>query len=155
MGLGGVLQVQVSLDKTEGSKEVTLKLTGNQGDTMKESAQVALSVTRDLKLLRLNIRRSTFMFLMHPPLRMARQPVLLYVVHCLAPSLTEGIKRDVCVTGEVCLKGKVNAVGGIGAKFRAAARAGAKKIVFPEENRRDVERLIKYEALDMTGVGTS
>ena len=56
------------------------------------------------------------------------------------------------MTGEVCLKGDVTAVGGIGAKFRAAVRAGATKIVYPSDNKKDVTRLVEYEGLELGSV---
>lgn len=49
------------------------------------------------------------------------------------------IRNDVAITGEICLQGKITAIGGLDLKIMGAIRAGVKLILFPKENHKDFE----------------
>lgn len=57
------------------------------------------------------------------------------------------VKRDVAMTGEITLRGKVLAIGGLKEKTLAAYRSGIKTVLIPEENKRDIDDIDK-EAKD-------
>jgi len=61
-------------------------------------------------------------------------------------SLAQGkpIKDEIGMTGEISLTGKVLAIGGVKEKTMAATREGIRKLIFPKENQKDVERLPDY-----------
>ena len=137
---GDVLSVEVALLKGKG----TLILTGHLGDIMKESAQAALSYTR-AKSQELGVKEGSF----------ATRDVHIHVpagatpkdgpsagaalTTALVSALTRRpVRKDVAMTGEITLRGKVLPVGGIKEKVLAAHRAGIRTFVLPEENRKDV-----------------
>src|SRR5204863_4235582 len=59
------------------------------------------------------------------------------------------VRRDVAMTGEVTLRGRVLEIGGLKEKVIAAHRAGVKEIIAPENNRKDLEELPKYVLDDL------
>jgi ATP-dependent Lon protease len=77
------------------------------------------------------------------------------MVTALASLLTgRAARHDVAMTGEITLRGKVLPVGGIKEKVLAAKRAGIRRVVLPERNRRDVEEIAKHliEGLELVYV---
>jgi ATP-dependent Lon protease len=130
-----------------------LRLTGQLGDVMKESAQIALSLV-EANAERLGIVRKSFEdFDIHVHVPAGATPkdgpsagVTLFTA---LVSLLTGVRvrGDVSMTGEATLRGLVLPVGGIKDKVLAAMRGGIKKIILPERNRKDL-RDIPAEARD-------
>ena len=130
-----------------------LRLTGQLGDVMKESAQIALSLV-EANAERLGIDRKSFEdFDIHVHVPAGATPkdcpsagVTLFTA---LVSLLTGVRvrGDVSMTGEATLRGLVLPVGGIKDKVLAAMRGGIKKIILPERNRKDL-RDIPAEARD-------
>ena len=124
-----------------------LVLTGQLGDVMKESAQAALSFIRSrTKWLGLedNFLEKIDLHVHIPagaiPKDGPSAGVTMFVA--MASLLTnKPIRSDVAMTGEITLRGLVLPVGGIKEKFLAAHRAGIKKVVLPERNRKDVSEI--------------
>jgi len=125
-----------------------LKLTGSLGDVMRESAEAARSWLRT--------RASEFAIDSEDPF--ADCDVHIHVPAGAVPkdgpsagvamvtslaSLVTGrpVRPDVAMTGEITLRGKILPVGGIKEKVLAAKRAGIRRVVLPEQNRKDVEEI--------------
>ncbi len=143
-GAGGdVLHVEASVaDGPEG-----LTLTGQLGDVMKESAEIALSYVRS-HAEALGIDRQAFhraRFHLHVPAGAVPKDgpsAGIALTTALVSLLTDRpVRREVAMTGEVTLQGRVLPIGGVTQKVLAAHRAGITEVVLPERNRGDLEDL--------------
>lgn len=145
---GDILFVETSLSKGKGK----LTLTGNLGDVMKESAAIAVEYLRahgsdfgiDPQLFDYwNVH-------IHVPEGATPKDgpsAGITILTAIASAFTQRkVKKNLAMTGEITLRGRVLAVGGIREKILAAKRAGIKEIILCEENRKDVEE-IKQEYL--------
>jgi ATP-dependent Lon protease len=127
-----------------------LTLTGQLGDVMKESAQAALSYIRS-KAAEFHLADDFY----------ATQDIHIHVpagaipkdgpsagvtmATALVSALTRvPIKRDVAMTGEITLRGKVLPIGGLKEKILAAIRAGITSIIIPKQNEKDLEEVPKH-----------
>ena len=137
---GDLLQIEVSLVPGKGG----LTLTGQLGDVMKESASAALSVVRS-RAESLGIDTDF----------LQKQDVHLHVpdgatpkdgpsagiamATALVSTLTRNpVRANVAMTGEITLRGRVSAIGGLKEKLLAAIRGGITTVIIPEENRKDL-----------------
>ncbi|KAH8295730.1 hypothetical protein KR018_006215 [Drosophila ironensis] len=128
----------------------TLHITGNLGDVMKESAQIAITVARNF----LNAHSPDNLFLeqehihLHVPEGATPKdgPSAGITIITALVSLATGkpVRQDVAMTGEVSLKGKVLTVGGIKEKTIAARRSGVSCLILPVDNKKDFEELPQY-----------
>ena len=122
-----------------------LILTGSLGDVMKESAQAAMSYIRSHSIL-LNISDKMFEendIHIHVPAGAIPKDgpsAGLTIAVALISLLTERLcKRNVALTGELTLTGRILPVGGVKEKVLAAHRAGVKSVVFPARNEADIK----------------
>ncbi len=120
-----------------------LLLTGSLGDVMKESAQTALTFLRSQSKL-LNLDLSDFDkhdLHIHVPAGATPKDgpsAGVALVAALASLFAQRrVRSDFAMTGEISLRGRVLPVGGIKEKVLAAARAGIRQVVLPEDNRKD------------------
>ncbi|MBL7996407.1 endopeptidase La [bacterium] len=127
-----------------------LQLTGQLGDVMKESAQAGLSYIRS-KAKSLHIDPSIFNKMdIHIHIPSGATPkdgpsAGVTIVTCLTSLMTERpVKHNVAMTGEITLRGKVLAVGGIREKVVAARRAGINTVIMPKMNKNDLEDVPDY-----------
>jgi Lon-like ATP-dependent protease len=135
----------------------TLKVTGQLGDVMKESTQIAYTVAR-ARLAEIDSTNSFFDekdIHMHVPEgatpKDGPSAGITMVTAMLSLALDKPIKCDLAMTGEISLTGKVLAVGGIKEKTMAARRAGITTIILPFDCKRDYDELPDYlkEGLDV------
>jgi ATP-dependent Lon protease len=140
---GDILFIEAACMK--GEKELTI--TGSLGDVMKESAQAALSYLRS-NAASYGIQEDFFAhhdIHIHVPSGAIQKdgPSAGIAIAVALISLFTGraARRDVAMTGEITLTGRVLPVGGIKEKVLAARRAGVKTVLLPEKNRAEVEEL--------------
>jgi len=155
---GGDLLLIESL-KMRGAGRVIV--TGQLGDVMKESVQAAHSYVRARAEL-LGIDPEVFddydLHIHFPEGAVPKDgpSAGITIVMAIASALAEApIRNDVAMTGEVTLRGKVIAVGGLKEKIMAAYRAGIKTVVFPADNQKDIVEVPESVRSNMTLVPVS
>lgn len=146
---GDLLEIEVL--KFEGSGKI--QTTGTLGDVMKESAHIALSHARSIaKTFKIDAKKfNKFDFHIHVPEGATPKDgpsagvalcVALVSVLCDLP-----IKKDIAMTGEITLTGKVLEIGGLKEKLLAALRGDIKTVLIPQANKKDLQDMPK-EVLD-------
>ena len=141
---GEILFVESSLSKGKGSK---LTLTGNLGDVMKESAMLALEYIH-AHAAQFNINEELFEnWNVHVHVPEGAIPkdgpsAGITMVTSLGSAFTQRkVKKNLAMTGEITLRGKVLPVGGIKEKILAAKRAGIKELILCKENEKDINEI--------------
>jgi ATP-dependent Lon protease len=142
---GEILYVEASLSRGRGN----LTLTGQLGDVMKESAQAAVSYAR-AHAKELGIEADFYQKLdihIHVPAGAIPKDgpsAGITMATALISALTRRpVSRDVAMTGEITLRGRVLPIGGLKEKSLAAFRAGIKTLVIPERNQKDLDEIPK------------
>jgi ATP-dependent Lon protease len=132
------------IEATKMNGKGNLVLTGQLGDVMKESAQAALSFIRSRARwlgLEDNFLEKSDLHLHIPAGAIPKDGPsagLTMYVSMVSLLTNKPVRSDVAMTGEITLRGLILPVGGIKEKFLAAHRAGIKRVVMPERNRKDV-----------------
>ncbi|MED4716368.1 endopeptidase La [Bacillus badius] len=149
---GDTLQIEVSLSPGKGK----LILTGKLGDVMKESAQAAFSYVRS-KTAELDIEsdfHEKYDIHIHVPEGAVPKDgpsAGITMATALVSALTaRPIRREVGMTGEITLRGRVLPIGGVKEKSLGAHRAGLKTIILPEDNEKDIEDVPESVRNDLT-----
>ncbi len=149
---GDVLFIEAT-SHTDGDK---LVLTGQLGDVMKESAQIAISTVRALAP-QLGIDEDAFekrSFHLHVPAGAIPKDgpsAGITMATAVASLLTSRpVKHTVGMTGEITLQGRVLPIGGLKQKVLAAHAAGITDVILPERNRADIEELPEKVREDVT-----
>ena len=140
---GETLEVEVNVMDGTGK----LELTGNLGDVMKESAHAALSYIR-ANAQKLGIAPDFYkvkdIHVHFPEGAVPKDGPSAGVTVCtaLVSALTGAtVRRDVAMTGEISLRGRVMAIGGLKEKTMAALRHGISTVIIPKDNERDLEEI--------------
>jgi ATP-dependent Lon protease len=140
---GEVLYVEASTMKGKGN----LTLTGHLGDVMKESAHAALSYTRS-KAKELHINPDfydNYDLHIHVPAGAIPKDgpsAGVTMATAVISALTKTpVKKDVAMTGEITLRGRILPVGGLKEKSLGAIRANIKTIIIPDRNKKDLEEI--------------
>lgn len=142
--VGGVtLEVEVNVTPGKGA----MKLTGKLGDVMKESAQAALSCVQSVAG-EYGVEYSWFeQHDIHIHIPEGAVPKdgpsagITMAIAILSAVLKRAVRPDVAMTGEITLRGRVLAIGGLKEKLLAAKAAGVKLVFVPADNRADYEEL--------------
>ena len=140
---GETLEVEVNV--MEGSGK--LELTGNLGDVMKESVHAALSYIRaNAKKLGIDpdFYKTKDIHVHFPEGAVPKDGPSAGVTVCTAivSALTgTTVRRDVAMTGEISLRGRVMRIGGLKEKTMAALRHGVRTVIIPKDNERDLEEI--------------
>lgn len=145
-----------------GFGQVSLILTGQLGDVMKESARAALTYAamRSDKLHIPQERLGSIEVHIHVPAGAIPKdgPSAGVAIATALASAMSGrpVREDVAMTGEITLRGRVLPIGGVKEKVLGAHRAGIKRVILPRENEADLEDLPKEtrEALEFICVDT-
>lgn len=139
-GGGDILTIEVSLLPGKGN----LTLTGQLGEVMQESAQAALSYMRS-RAREMDVPSDDFEnYDLHVHLPEGAVPKdgpsagITLAIAIISAFTERKVRSDYAMTGEITLRGKVLAVGGIKEKLLAARRVQIKNIIMPEQNRKDL-----------------
>ena len=140
---GDILFIESILSKGKGQ----LSLTGNLGQVMKESAQIALSYIKS-KYKKLGVDSEVFdQYQIHLHVPEGATPkdgpsAGITMITSMVSALTgRKVKPHLAMTGEITLRGKVLPVGGIKEKILAAKRAKIKEIILSKKNKKDIEEI--------------
>jgi ATP-dependent Lon protease len=154
-GMGGIITVETIHYPSKSLLE--LKLTGNQGDVMKESMNVALTVAlnalnaeEQINILG-KLEKSKYQGIhIHcpeggvPKDGPSAGTAISVAIYSLLTNRT--IKREIALTGEINLRGEVTAIGGLDLKIIGGISGGVKKFLFPRKNSQEFKKFMdKYE----------
>ncbi|KAJ8636326.1 hypothetical protein MRB53_010593 [Persea americana] len=125
----------------------SLNLTGQLGDVMKESAQIAHTVARAILLEREpeNPFFAKSKLHLHIPAGATHKDGpsagCTMITSLLSLAMKKPVRKDLAMTGEVTLTGRILPIGGVKERMIAARRSGVKTIIFPSSNQRDYDEL--------------
>ena len=159
-GRGGVIPIQVGWRPSE--QFLSLHLTGMQGDVMKESMNVALTLAWDLtehsnkSYIRKKYSTEYNINGIHIHCPEGATPkdgpsagtAITTAIYSMLND--KKIKYNIAITGEICLNGNVTEIGGLDLKILGAIKAGVKEILFPDENKKDFDNFMeKYKDTEL------
>lgn len=140
---GDILYIETSLSRGKGN----LTITGNLGDVMKESATIAMEYIKshaDVLDIDNKIFENWNIHLHVPEGAIPKDgpSAGITMATAIASAFTQRkVKKNIAMTGEITLRGKVLPVGGIKEKILAAKRAGIKEIILSKENKKDISEI--------------
>jgi len=157
LGKGGIIPIESSFFPA--SNFLELKLTGMQGDVMKESMTVAKTLAwsltppeRQKELMKQFEETKNQGIHIHCPEGAVNKDgpsaggAITSAIYSLLNNKT--INNTISMTGETNLRGRITAIGGLDSKIIGSVRAGVKTILYPLENKEDFDEFIKkYESI--------
>jgi ATP-dependent Lon protease len=148
LGLGGVIPIQAKMFPSE--KFMDLKLTGMQGDVMKESMNVSQTLAWNLTAENKKKEWKSGSIHIHCPEGSVPKdgPSAGTAITCVVYSLLNNlkIKNEIAITGEISLDGTITEIGGLDIKILGGLKCGVKEFIFPEENKKDFDSFMeKYK----------
>ena len=152
---GEILFIETSLTKGSGK----IIITGQLGDVMKESAQIAITLVKKRYPDKADLFKENDLHIHVPSGAVPKDgpSAGITLVTALTSLVTDTpINPEYAMTGEVSLRGGVMPIGGLPEKLMAAQRAGIKKVLIPAENERDLEEVAEEvkEKLEIVPVET-
>ncbi|KFK26447.1 hypothetical protein AALP_AA8G249700 [Arabis alpina] len=153
---GSTLYIETTVVE-DGEGKGGLNITGQLGDVMKESAQIAYTVARKILLKKEPENKFFANSKLHLHVPAGATPKdgpsagCTMITSLLSLAMQKPVRKDLAMTGEVTLTGRILPIGGVKEKTIAARRSQVKTIVFPEANRRDFDELAENvkEGLDV------
>ncbi|AAF26081.1 putative mitochondrial LON ATP-dependent protease [Arabidopsis thaliana] len=145
---GSTLYIETTFVE-EGEGKGGLHITGRLGDVMKESAEIAHTVARRIMLEKEPENKLFANSKLHLHVPAGATPKdgpsagCTMITSLLSLALKKPVRKDLAMTGEVTLTGRILAIGGVKEKTIAARRSQVKVIIFPEANRRDFDELAR------------
>jgi ATP-dependent Lon protease len=148
-GKGGIIPIQIYSNKTGSEELFTLRLTGCQGDVMKESVLCALTVA--VHTVRDHISSNItqlfpFGFHIHAPnastTKNGPSAGAAFAIGFISRILNIPIRYNVALTGEIDLVGDIKKIGGLSYKLTGAKKAGVTHVLIPRENKEDLDKII-------------
>ncbi|MBQ5389918.1 MAG: endopeptidase La, partial [Clostridia bacterium] len=142
---GDMLKIEVAV--LEGTGKI--ELTGSLGDVMKESAQLAVSYVRSIAKeygIDTDFYKTKDIHIHFPEGAVPKDgPSAGVTIVCALVSALAGIpvRRDIAMTGELSLRGRVLAIGGLKEKTMAAYSCGIKTVLIPADNAKDLDKIDK------------
>jgi Lon-like ATP-dependent protease len=143
---GSTLYIETTVVE-EGEGKGGLNITGQLGDVMKESAQIAHTVARKIMLEKEPENQFFANSKLHLHVPAGATPKdgpsagCTMITSLLSLATKKPVRKDLAMTGEVTLTGRILPIGGVKEKTIAARRSQIKTIIFPEANRRDFDEL--------------
>ena len=156
-GNGGIVPIQIFNNFSSTPNAYELKLTGKQGEVMKES--VHCSLTAAIDYIRRNIKKYPFVinldeylienfkygFHIHTPSTSTPKDGpsagCAFTSAFISRILGKCIRNDIALTGEIELTGRITKIGGLNFKLIGAKKAGVKLVFIPKENEKDLEEI--------------
>jgi ATP-dependent Lon protease len=142
-GSGGVIPIQTKFFKSD--KLMDMKLTGMQGDVMKESMNVAMTVAWEMTPIEIQdtiVKRGVHVHCPDgavPKDGPSAGAAITVAIYSLLNN--RKVKPNVAITGEISLDGSVSEIGGLDAKIRGGVKAGVTAFIYPKDNEKD---LVKF-----------
>jgi ATP-dependent Lon protease len=158
-GMGGITVIQVI--RINSDKKFSLeKLTGNQGDIMKESMTCAMSLAWNIipEDTRKNINESKEGYGLHIHCPDAETPKdgpsagITITLAIVSRILNIAIHNDIAMTAEIDLLGNALPIGGLHSKLIGAYNAGIKKVLICRENKKDLEIIFRKEKKEFKNI---
>lgn len=152
---GEILFIETAFTKGEGN----LQITGQLGDVMKESMQIAISLTKMLYPKKADSFKENDLHIHVPEGAVPKDgpSAGITITTALISLITQKeVDPHIAMTGEISLRGYVMPIGGLPEKLMAAQRAGVKKVLIPKDNVRDLDEVPKEikEQLEILPVET-
>jgi len=156
-GDGGIIPIQIFNHFSSSNNSFEIKLTGKQGDVMKES--VHCSLTTAIDYIRKNQKKYSFIkniddylsenfkhgFHVHAPSTSTPKDGpsagCAFTSAFISRILNKPIRHDIAMTGEIELTGRITKIGGLNFKLIGAKKAGVKLVFVSKENEKDVEEI--------------
>lgn len=156
-GDGGIIPIQIFNNFCSALNAFEIKLTGKQGDIMKES--VHCSLTAAIDYIKRNVNKYSFIknlddyllehfkygFHVHAPATSTPKDGpsagCAFTSAFISRILNKPIRNDVAMTGEIELTGRITKIGGLNFKLIGAKKAGVKLVFVPKENEKDLEEI--------------
>ena len=152
LGMGGIIPIQAKWRPSD--KSLSLHLTGTQGDVMKESMNVALTLAYSLTPKHIQQTIQSGLHIHCPDGSTPKDgpsagAAITTTIYSLFNNLK--IKNNIAITGEITLSGNITAIGGLDLKILGGIKAGVKTFLFPKENEKDFNSFMeKYKDDELT-----